>query len=450
MRDWHQKKLWLALLAALVVASAALVAPVQALAQGEADAPVAYAVLLWSPQCGHCHAFIENDYPLMKEEFGDQFQLLFINVLTEGGRALALELYAAYGIPEDQRYVPMMLMGEHVLVGGVEIPQRGSELIREALAADGIPLADVPGLQSAYQAALAQSEGQPAEQENPGVVADSGEGQSPADTAAAPDTVGARIARDPLGNGLAIAVLLGLAGSLVAVVAAGLPALSARAKRSPRWLSGPARRTIAVIVALAGLGVALSLVAEVGGGGLALALAALVGLLLLAVAGALVLPGRRELPGWLIPAVALAGLAAAIYLAYVEVGQQEAFCGAIGDCNTVQQSPYATLFGVLPVGVLGVIGYVLIIAAWAVAQWSEGRTRDLARVALFAMALGGVAFSAYLTFLEPFVIGATCAWCLTSALVMLLLLWLAAPAGLDALRRLRKPGPAKSSGRQPA
>lgn len=29
----------------------------------------------------------------------------------------------------------------------------------------------------------------------------------------------------------------------------------------------------------------------------------------------------------------------------------------------------------------------------------------------------------HLTFLEPFVIGATCAWCLTSAVVMTLLLW---------------------------
>jgi uncharacterized membrane protein len=36
----------------------------------------------------------------------------------------------------------------------------------------------------------------------------------------------------------------------------------------------------------------------------------------------------------------------------------------------------------------------------------------------------GLAFSIYLTFLEPFVIGATCAWCLTSAIVMTALFWL--------------------------
>ena len=38
------------------------------------------------------------------------------------------------------------------------------------------------------------------------------------------------------------------------------------------------------------------------------------------------------------------------------------------------------------------------------------------------MTFGGTLFSIYLTFLEPFVIGAVCAWCLTSAVVMTLLL----------------------------
>lgn len=135
---------------------------------------------------------------------------------------------------------------------------------------------------------------------------------------------------------------------------------------------------------------------------------------------------------------ALAGLAAAVYLAYVEVGQQSAVCGLVGDCNTVQQSPYAMLFGVLPVGVLGIGGYVAILAAWALGRVKDARTRDAAQAGLLVMALFGAAFSTYLTFLEPFVIGATCAWCLTSALVMLLLLWLIAPSGWAAVQRLRQ------------
>jgi uncharacterized membrane protein len=37
-----------------------------------------------------------------------------------------------------------------------------------------------------------------------------------------------------------------------------------------------------------------------------------------------------------------------------------------------------------------------------------------------------VIFSIYLTYLEPFVIGAVCAWCLTSSVVMTLLMLLSA------------------------
>ncbi len=50
------------------------------------------------------------------------------------------------------------------------------------------------------------------------------------------------------------------------------------------------------------------------------------------------------------------------------------------------------------------------------------------------MALFGLAFSTYLTFLEPFVIGATCAWCLTSAVCMLGVALASAGSGWTSLR----------------
>jgi uncharacterized membrane protein len=90
----------------------------------------------------------------------------------------------------------------------------------------------------------------------------------------------------------------------------------------------------------------------------------------------------------------------------------------VGDCNTVQQSEYARLFGVLPIGVLGLIGYVAIIIAWGIERRGPVPLKRLAALALVLMTLGGMLFSIYLTFLEPFVIGATCAWCLTSAILM--------------------------------
>jgi uncharacterized membrane protein len=67
-------------------------------------------------------------------------------------------------------------------------------------------------------------------------------------------------------------------------------------------------------------------------------------------------------------------------------------------------------------------------AAWALARFGRGRTAHLAAISLFLIALVGTLFSVYLTFLEPFVIGATCAWCLTSAVLMTALMLLSAGA----------------------
>lgn len=120
---------------------------------------------------------------------------------------------------------------------------------------------------------------------------------------------------------------------------------------------------------------------------------------------------RTRVLDWLIPLLGLAGLGVASYLARVEVRGVEAVCGPVGDCNTVQQSEYARLFGVVPIGLLGVVGFAAIVAAWALRRWATGRSSSWAAVALLAMTGFGVLFSIYLTFLEPFVIGASRTGC---------------------------------------
>jgi uncharacterized membrane protein len=174
-----------------------------------------------------------------------------------------------------------------------------------------------------------------------------------------------------------------------------------------------------------GLGVAVMLVL----------LAAFLYAVVLAVLAAL---GRQVpmLPGWseyAIPVLAVAGLGVAGYLTFVETQKVAAICGPVGDCNAVQSSRYATLFDVLPVGVLGLIGYVAIVVAWAVGHYSQGSLAGYAPLVLFALTLFGALFSVYLTYLELAVIRAVCAWCLTSAIIAALLLALSAGPALSSL-----------------
>jgi uncharacterized membrane protein len=145
---------------------------------------------------------------------------------------------------------------------------------------------------------------------------------------------------------------------------------------------------------------------------------------------------RIETVGLAIPVIALGGIVVAGYLTYIEASGGTAVCGPVGDCNTVQHSEYAVLFGMIPVGALGLAGYIGIIVAWLNAKYTQGRGADWAQLALLVMAGAGTLFSIYLTVLEPFVIGATCAWCLASSVIMTLLLWLSAGPGTNAWGRL--------------
>jgi uncharacterized membrane protein len=129
---------------------------------------------------------------------------------------------------------------------------------------------------------------------------------------------------------------------------------------------------------------------------------------------------------WLIPVIIVVGIGVAGYLSYVETQQVAAVCGPVGDCNAVQTSPYATLFGFLPVGVLGLLGYIGLLAAW-LARKLLPRFEKLAALAFLAMSVFAVIFSLYLTYLEPFVIHAVCLWCIASAWLVTLLLLLGLP-----------------------
>jgi uncharacterized membrane protein len=137
---------------------------------------------------------------------------------------------------------------------------------------------------------------------------------------------------------------------------------------------------------------------------------------------------------WLIPALIVIGFGVAGYLSYVETQSVPAICGPVGDCNTVQQSHYAKLFDVFPIGVLGLGGYVALLAAWLIRKLNS-KIEKPAALSFFGMAFFAVSFSLYLTYLEPFVIRAVCIWCLTSAVLVTLLLLLGMPPALRQFTR---------------
>ena len=116
---------------------------------------------------------------------------------------------------------------------------------------------------------------------------------------------------------------------------------------------------------------------------------------------------------WALGALAVCGLGISLYLTWVHGAGVEPICAAGGEgCQTVQASRYAELIGV-PVPVLGLVGYAGLLLA-AVLRRESGAYLGL------LLSLVGALFSAYLTYLEVFVIGALCQWCVASAAIMVL------------------------------
>ncbi len=135
---------------------------------------------------------------------------------------------------------------------------------------------------------------------------------------------------------------------------------------------------------------------------------------------------------WSVLISTIGGLAVAGYLTFIEATGAQIACGPSGGCTVVQNSRYAVLFGFLPVGVLGLAGYVGILMGWFALQFGSSTIKRIAALAVWAMCIFGVLFEIYLTFLEPFVIGATCMWCISSAVLMIILLLVSTPADQQA------------------
>ena len=124
-------------------------------------------------------------------------------------------------------------------------------------------------------------------------------------------------------------------------------------------------------------------------------------------------------------AAGLAGLGIAGYLTVTHYAGADPVCAISHGCSTVQKSPYAQLAGV-PVALLGLLGYVAILAALA-------RDGERGRTTAAFLSLAGFGFSAWLTYVEVARLDAICIWCVGSAICMTLL------AGLSAARLVAAP-----------
>jgi len=133
--------------------------------------------------------------------------------------------------------------------------------------------------------------------------------------------------------------------------------------------------------------------------------------------------------------MSLLGLFVSAYLYLYKIGRIGTLACGTGGCETVQLSEWSRFAGV-DVALIGLVGYALLFAVALAALRPGLAEREWPAALLTALAGLGVLFTAYLTYLELFVIHAICRWCVGSALIITTLFML----GLLDLRRLRSGG----------
>ena len=105
------------------------------------------------------------------------------------------------------------------------------------------------------------------------------------------------------------------------------------------------------------------------------------------------------------------------YLAIIKITHSPIYCTpGLGNCETVQNSQWSTLWGI-PVALLGAMAYLVLIIFFVFGD-KISFLKQYSQFIVFGTSLFGFLFSLYLTYLELFVIHTICQWCILSAICM--------------------------------
>lgn len=120
--------------------------------------------------------------------------------------------------------------------------------------------------------------------------------------------------------------------------------------------------------------------------------------------------------------LAFLGLLDSVYLVWVKYTGAYAFCGPIGNCESVNTSQYSEIFGI-PISLLGAGAYAIMIVLLLLENRSQ-IWAEFSSMIVFGISLIGVLYSIYLTYIEVVVLKEICPYCVISAIILVILLLL--------------------------
>jgi hypothetical protein len=92
---------------------------------------------------------IQQVLPPIAEKYGEQLEILLINITTPEGRQLFQSAAEYFKELREIRGVPTLVVGEQVLIGSLEIPEQFPDIIEAGIHSGGIEWPSIPGLAEA-------------------------------------------------------------------------------------------------------------------------------------------------------------------------------------------------------------------------------------------------------------------------------------------------------------
>jgi uncharacterized membrane protein len=119
--------------------------------------------------------------------------------------------------------------------------------------------------------------------------------------------------------------------------------------------------------------------------------------------------------------LSLTGCFISAYLYLYKIGKIGSLACGAGGCETVQLSLWSRFAGI-EVALIGLLGYLLLLAVSLLSLRPGLSQQGWPATLLTALAVVGVGFTIYLTYLELFVIHAICRWCVASGGIIVAIL----------------------------
>lgn len=104
------------------------------LAQNE---PIIHAVMFWMDGCPHCHDVLDTVLPPLQMQHGEQLDIVLVEIITIKDTEQLYLLGDSLGLEKNDIGVPLLLIGDAVLVGSDQIRDQLPAKIAAYLEAGG-------------------------------------------------------------------------------------------------------------------------------------------------------------------------------------------------------------------------------------------------------------------------------------------------------------------------